>query len=67
MTIQEKAKRYDALQAAIQETMEMYATRMNNADDRINTAKNEYVIGFNGGMRTTYEIVIQTMERWIDG
>lgn len=65
MTQKQKAEKFDALMDSMFDKKKIYYDRMIEANDRLNDERhNEYVMGFNAGMRTVYEIAVQDLERW---
>ena len=64
LTTKEKANRYDALQAAIEDTIEIYRRRQHDAKKDYKDAS---IIGaYTKGLADAYEATIQTLERFIN-
>lgn len=69
MTNSEKAKRYDALQAAIKQTNKNYKSRKVDAHNRINlTAEGGYdpISAYNKGLADAYREIINQLIDWED-
>ena len=64
LTKEEKAERYDALQAAIKFTIEIYRKRV---EDNYKEAKTAGMLGaYNEGLADGFKFALEDLERWAD-
>lgn len=65
LTNREKASRYDALQAAIRHTVEMYKKRLKNTEKQYKEAVEVGVLGaYSKGLADAYASIVGDLERW---
>lgn len=64
LTTKEKADRYDALQAAIENTIEIYRRRQHDAKKKYKDAS--IIEAYNKGLADAYEATIQTLKRFMN-
>lgn len=67
MTGREKARRYDALQAAIKHTRESYLKRRDDFDKRYRDAQEQGILGaYSKGQSDAFALVVDDLERWLE-
>ena len=68
LTTKEKAERYDALQMAIQITLEGYRKRRDTHHRQYKDAQSAGIIGaYSKGLSDAFAHVVNDLERWYDG
>lgn len=67
LTKEEKAARYDALQSAIQHTIESYQRRRKDMDKRFSDAQEVGVLGaYSKGYADACGMIVDDMGRWVE-
>jgi len=65
LTNSEKVKRYDALQAAIHMTLNLYRERRRVAMKHCNGNRGDIISAYEYGVEQTLKSVIEDLERWV--
>lgn len=67
LTKEEKASRYDALQSAINHTIESYQRRQKDSDKRFDEAKQAGIVGaYSKGQADAFGLIVSDLERWVE-
>lgn len=65
LTQDEKASRFDSLQAAFSFTKKNYERRMNDAENKYNRSGGDVIGAYNKGLADAYKDMTEDIEKWI--